>query len=165
VSLSDVRFTDDVVKLSGDVDLKLLYTTPSDEVEEIYSLTESIPFEVSREIIREDTKIGEYSLYISISSQNIAIKDILQAQWQGVLCVKLLAYSNRTEELLTDIDMSPINPDIIEKLPGFAIYYVKPGDSLWQIGKKYYVSVQRLKDMNNLTSDEIRVGDRILIVK
>jgi LysM repeat protein len=165
VSLSDVRFTDDVVKLSGDVDLKLLYTTPSDEVEEIYSLTESIPFEVSREIIREDTKIGEYSLYISISSQNIAIKDILQAQWQGVLSVKLLAYSNRTEELLTDIDMSPINPDIIEKLPGFAIYYVKPGDSLWQIGKKYYVSVQRLKDMNNLTSDEIRVGDRILIVK
>jgi LysM repeat protein len=61
--------------------------------------------------------------------------------------------------------LSPINPDVIEKLPGFAIYYVKPGDSLWQIGKKYYVSVQRLKDMNNLTSDEIHAGDRILIVK
>jgi LysM repeat protein len=165
VSLSDVRFTEDTVKLSGDVDIKLLYTTPGDEVNEIYSLTESIPFEVSKDIIKEDTKIGEYSLYISISSQNIAIKDIMQAQWQGVISVKLLAYSSRTDELLTDIDMSPINPDIIEKLPGFAIYYVKPGDSLWQIGKKYYVSVQRLKDMNNLTSDELRVGDRILIVK
>ena len=52
-----------------------------------------------------------------------------------------------------------------EKLPGFAIYYVKPGDSLWQIGKKYYVSVGRIKEMNNMTEDDIKAGDKLLIVK
>jgi LysM repeat protein len=169
VSLSDVQFSDNMVRLRGAVDIRLLYTSQGrDGVEaaaDIYSLSESIPFEVTKEVLGGDAKIGEYSLYISISSQNVAIKDIMQLEWRGSLTAKLFAYSTRDEELLTSLDLSPINPDVIEKLPGFAIYYVKPGDSLWQIGKKYYVSVQRLKDMNNLTSDEIRVGDRILIVK
>jgi LysM repeat protein len=89
----------------------------------------------------------------------------MQVEWRGNITAKLFAYSSREEELLTSLDLSPINPDVIEKLPGFAIYYAKLGDTLWQIGKKYYVSVQRLKDMNNLTDDEIRAGDRILIVK
>jgi LysM repeat protein len=173
VSLSEVQFSDNIVKLRGSVDIKLLYTSPNDDdmdnstdlSMDIYSLSESIPFEISREILNDEAKIGEYSLYISISSQNVAIKDLMQAEWRGNVTAKLFAYSSRNEELLTSLDLSPINPDVIEKLPGFAIYYVKPGDSLWQIGKKYYVSVQRLKDMNNLTSDELHPGDRILIVK
>jgi LysM repeat protein len=169
VSLSDVQFNENMMKLRGTADIKLLYTSQGGEIMEsstnIYSLSESIPFEVTKEIPNVDAKIGEYSLYISIRSQDVAIKDVMQLEWRGNLTAKLFAYSTRDEELLTSLDLSPINPDIIEKLPGFAIYYVKPGDSLWQIGKKYYVSVQRLKDMNNLTSDEIRSGDKILIVK
>ena len=58
-----------------------------------------------------------------------------------------------------------ISPEVIEKLPGFAIYYVQPGDSLWQIGKKYYVSVDQIKEINNLTDDMINPGDKLLIVK
>jgi LysM repeat protein len=165
VSLTDVQFNDNTVRLRGSADIKLLYTAQIDNTIEIYSLLESIPFEVTKELLYDEAKIGEYSLYISISSQNVTIKDALQVEWRGNITAKLLAYSSRDEELLTSLDLSPINPDIIEKLPGFAIYYVKPGDSLWQIGKKYYVSVQRLKDMNNLPGDEIHAGDRILIVK
>jgi LysM repeat protein len=168
VSLTDVQFNDNTVKLRGSADIKLLYTSQMDNMMDynsIYSLSETIPFEVTKELLYDEAKIGEYSLYISISSQNVAIKDVFQVEWRGSITAKLLAYSSRDEELLTNLDLSPINPDIIEKLPGFAIYYVKPGDSLWQIGKKYYVSVQRLKDMNNIVGDEIRPGDRILIVK
>ena len=36
---------------------------------------------------------------------------------------------------------------------------------MWQIGKKYYVSVEKIKEINQLTSDEIKPGDRLLIVK
>ncbi|MBQ2116592.1 MAG: LysM peptidoglycan-binding domain-containing protein, partial [Lachnospiraceae bacterium] len=67
--------------------------------------------------------------------------------------------------IITDINVTPISPEVIEKLPGFAIYYVQPGDSLWQIGKKYYVSVDQIKEINNLTDDMINPGDKLLIVK
>jgi LysM repeat protein len=165
VSLSEVQFIKSAVILRGEVVIKLLYTSPSDEAAQIYSLSESIPFEVSKEVIDDNATIGEYSLYISINSQNVTIKDISQLDWRGFISAKLFAYSNKSEELMTSFDLSELNPDVIEKLPGFAIYYVKPGDTLWQIGKKYYVSVQRLKDMNNIMGDEIHSGDRLLIVK
>jgi LysM repeat protein len=90
---------------------------------------------------------------------------LYQAQWQGNITAKLLAYSNREEELLTGLELAELDPNVIEGLPGFAIYYVKPNDSLWQIGKKYYVSIERLKSINNITGDEICAGDRILVVK
>ncbi|MBR2401634.1 MAG: LysM peptidoglycan-binding domain-containing protein, partial [Lachnospiraceae bacterium] len=38
-------------------------------------------------------------------------------------------------------------------------------DTLWQIGKKYYVPVERIKELNGLTTDEIMPGDKLLIVK
>ena len=93
----------------------------------------------------------------------MCIRDRLE--WRGTVNVRLLIYDTKNEDILTDLKIEPINADVLEKLPGFAIYYVKPGDSLWQIGKKYYVSVGRIKEMNELTEDEIKAGDKILIVK
>ena len=95
----------------------------------------------------------------------MSIKDSAQLEWRGSVNVKMLIYNEKDEDILTELEIAPINAEVLEKLPGFAIYYVKPGDSLWQIGKKYYVSVERIKEMNNLTTDEIQAGDKILIVK
>ena len=82
-----------------------------------------------------------------------------------MLNIRILVYNTNKEDILTDLKVAPIDTAVLERLPGFVIYYVKQGDSLWQIGKKYYVSVERLKEINNLTSEEIKAGDRLLIVK
>jgi LysM repeat protein len=42
-------------------------------------------------------------------------------------------------------------------------YTVKRGDTLWDIAKKYNVSVSQLKNWNNMRSVRIRPGDRIRI--
>lgn len=57
-----------------------------------------------------------------------------------------------------------------EALPGTAPandgavrYTVKPGDSLYKIAQRYWVSVEALKAANGLTGDEIYVG-RVLVI-
>lgn len=42
-------------------------------------------------------------------------------------------------------------------------YIVKSGDSLWSIGKKFGLSVNQLKDLNNLSYDNLSVGQKLLI--
>ena len=42
---------------------------------------------------------------------------------------------------------------------------VKEGDNLWNIGKKYYVPVEGLRQLNALDSDEVKPGQKLLIVK
>ena len=42
---------------------------------------------------------------------------------------------------------------------------IQPGDTLWDIGKRYYVPVSQLKEVNELPTEEISAGDKILVVK
>lgn len=42
-------------------------------------------------------------------------------------------------------------------------YIVQSGDSLWSISKKYGISVDKLKDINNLSSNLLNTGQKLLI--
>lgn len=42
-------------------------------------------------------------------------------------------------------------------------YIVQAGDSLWSISKKYGISVDKLKDINNLSSNLLNTGQKLLV--
>jgi len=44
-------------------------------------------------------------------------------------------------------------------------YIVSLGDTLYGIAKKFNTSVQKIKELNNLTTDFINVGDRLIIME
>ena len=48
-------------------------------------------------------------------------------------------------------------------LEGSGYYVVKKGDSLWSIAKKYGVTVAALKELNNLTSNSLSIGQTLKI--
>lgn len=163
--IDTVSFTEDTVKISGNVLLQVLYIS-SNEEKGFYPVKETIPFEVSKPILGLDkVQIEQYSIMIQTNQPVITIKDSSQAEARITLNIRMFIYDMKKQEILTDLKITPIKAEVLEKLPGFVIYYVKQGDSLWQIGKRYYVSVDRIKEINNLTSEEIKAGDRLLIVK
>lgn len=43
------------------------------------------------------------------------------------------------------------------------VYYVQPGDTLWSISKKSNLTIQELKEKNNLKGNEIKVGMKLII--
>lgn len=46
---------------------------------------------------------------------------------------------------------------------GGVVYQVRSGDSLGRLAKKFGTSVSALREMNNLSSDSIRVGQRLVV--
>lgn len=67
-----------------------------------------------------------------------------------------------------------INMSIIDKInisekgeiqtPSMVIYIIKPGDTIWNIAKKYKTTMQKIIDTNNLEdSDNIKVGQKLFI--
>ena len=42
-------------------------------------------------------------------------------------------------------------------------YTVKSGDSLWNIARKYNTTVDAIKSLNNLTSDNLSIGQTLRI--
>ena len=48
-------------------------------------------------------------------------------------------------------------------LAGSDYYVVKKGDTLWSIARAYGLTVERLKSLNNLTSNNLTIGDSLIV--
>lgn len=65
------------------------------------------------------------------------------------------------QELKERVANKPIEPK-----PDHSVYYtVQSGDTLWDIAKKYGVSITEIKKLNKMRSSRIRPGDRLKVSK
>ena len=82
-----------------------------------------------------------------------------------ILSFSTVVFKSVPVELITQVSVSELDSGRMSSLPGMVIYMVKEGDNLWNIGKKYYVPVEGLRQLNALDSDEVKPGQKLLIVK
>lgn len=59
----------------------------------------------------------------------------------------------------------PMDPEKFSQMPGIIGYVVQNGDTLWKIAKKFYASVDSIRELNDISGDNLTPGQRILIVK
>ncbi len=57
----------------------------------------------------------------------------------------------------------PVNDNVQDEPFGYTIYTVRIGDTLYSIAKKNNTTTQKIKDINNLTTDVLTVGQQLKI--
>lgn len=172
LEIEDCTLDEDEITWKGNVALRMLYLS-GEERGGFHSIEDSVPFSLTRQMLgirdlpnkKEELPMPRYALFPQLTQLHASLKDGNQIEWRGVIQLHMPLYDIEKEDILQEIQIGELDSQKLEKLPGFAIYFVKKGDTLWQIGKKYYVSVEKIKEINQLTSDEIKEGDRLLIVK
>lgn len=172
MEMEDCGFGEDEIMWKGTIQVRILYLS-GEEGSGFHTLEDSVPFRLTRQMLGiQDVQGSEaelmtqcYALQSELTQLHASLKDGNQIEWRGVIRIHMPLYDVNQEDILQEIQIGELDSQKLEKLPGFAIYFVKKGDTLWQIGKKYYVSVEKIKEINQLTSDEIKPGDRLLIVK
>lgn len=76
---------------------------------------------------------------------------------------QIFAYDSNVLEAVSDIEEAESAGNV--NRPGIAVYYVKDGDCLWNIGKEYRVPLTRIKEQNALTTDSVRKGQKLIVMK
>lgn len=76
----------------------------------------------------------------------------------------LLDYVEGVVKAIADYTGTPYTPPGVISEDGDNTYVVKRGDTLYQIASKYNTSVDNLKKLNNLTSNEIYIGQVLQLV-
>ena len=77
----------------------------------------------------------------------------------------MAAFHRAKEDVIQGIELCEPDAEKFRRTPGMVGYVVKSGDSLWDIGKRYMVSLESLREMNHLARDEVRAGDKMLIIR
>ena len=67
--------------------------------------------------------------------------------------------------MIQDVRMEPLCLEEIERRPSIVGYIVKDGDDLWSLAKRYSTSVDAIKEVNEITGEQLKAGDRLLIFK
>lgn len=79
-----------------------------------------------------------------------------------------VAKIKREDRVLTEInnDIGSAQPDTIAKTsPDDKIYTVKQGDTLYNISKRFGITVDELKALNNLADNNLKIGQKLVVIK
>lgn len=163
VSLDHQSTVENGIQMQGSLGVKVMYITGDDENPYV-STSATIPYQYTLDvpdIAPED--MGKVRAEVELLQVNMLDGEELDVK--AVLSFTTTVFQNIPTELIGEVNISDIDSAKLSSLPGMVIYMVREGDNLWNIGKKYYVPVDTLRELNGLGSDELKAGQKLLIVK
>ena len=121
-------------------------------------------------VVRAVTLYGGYK-YVPVSGSNYYVVKKGDSLWSiaranGLTVDELKSFNNLSSNVLHVGDTLLISSADSTGDDGNDNYYVvKSGDTLWSIARKYNLSVNELKALNNLSSNVLNVGQRLIVGK
>lgn len=163
VALDHQTTVENGILLQGSLHVKVMYITGDDE--NPYVCTQAmIPYQYTLDV--PDIASGDMGkVHAEVEQLQVNMLDGEEMDVKAVLSFATTVFQNIPTELISEVNIADIDSTKLSSLPGMVIYMVREGDNLWNIGKKYYVPVAVLKELNGLGNDELKVGQKLLVVK
>lgn len=143
--------------------VELLYITTDDKMP-IGAIKEIYPFEQLIEI-PESSKQMQTELECGISQLSAIMLDQEHVEVKAVIGLNLLALDEEKISNIREVAEEPDDLEELQKRPGLIGYIAKDGDLLWDIAKENHTTVAEIMKNNNRKEDNLKKGEKILIVK
>lgn len=161
--MEELETAKDCVNLSGTLLIRGLYVT-GDDARPYGSFHQSIPFTYTMDV---KNVTADSILHVDAKMQQISLmpagNDEMEVKAQ--IHLSSMAFEELSENIIRDIQVGELDQEKIRSLPGIIVYVAKEGESLWDIGKRYYVPVSRIKETNGMTQDTCKPMEKLLVVR
>ncbi len=163
VKVDEIHPEENGIVMEGIVEVQILYIT-ADDKKPFSCITGSVPFRYVSEVEAMEA-MDQYEVETSLEQLTTSISSGNEIEVKVVLGIHTIVFENSTDTVIDDISVEPLDIEKIKALPSIIGYFTAPGDTLWQIGKQYYVPVSRIREQNGLTSDELPSGKKLVIMR
>ena len=163
VKVDDTTITPDGLLVEGVISVQTLYVT-SDDGHPFLCLKGVVPFEH----LVEASGMGKDSVYyLQTSLEQLSINMVNggELEIKAVVQINALILNRVVMQHISGVEERPLDMEAVKRLPGFLIYTVQPSDTLWDIAKAYHTTVDGICQLNELGTDLVKQGEKILIVK
>jgi len=152
---------DNQVILAGVVHVDVLCKI-EDESEPYRCITLDLPY-MQNIAVSQLSKDSPYYAKVCVEQLHAAIQGN-KMDVRATLGYCLNVYRKTSEPMLVGLENIVENGQ--EKaLPVMSVYYAKENELIWDVCKKYRVSLNGIKEMNQINTDVLCGGDKILIAK
>lgn len=163
VRVNSAKSVNGQAQIDGIVATTLLYI--SQDENEIFAMSKNIPFSYSF-----DTESCEN---FSVVKCNVSVDDISctpnvsgEAEVKLTLLMDSSVIIERNTDIITSIEFNKENCIDKSDISSITIYFVQPGDTLWNIAKKYHTTTNEIAAVNNIDENaDLMIGQRLLIPK
>lgn len=163
VVLDEVKTVEDGIEVSGNVEVDILYISNRDEAP-YNSVTGNIPFNFTIDVDNISPDCA-YRVEPSVEQIHVVMVDSGEVDVKLVLNFRTISFCNGVETVIDEIEELPLDSEKLNQLPSMAMVIAAEGDNLWDIGKRYYVPVDRIREMNQIAGDELHRGDKVMVVR
>lgn len=163
VRVEKTKVVENGIQAEGIVFLKILYITGNDEMP-FYSVDGMIPFSH----VIEAPGITENSIFYlqaDLEQLSTSMIDSDEIEVKAVISLNVLVLQCEKQLIISKVEEKPLDRQKIQEMPGITVYIVKTGDTLWDIAKRFYTTVEEICGLNELETDEVQPGYPLLLVK
>lgn len=147
-------------KISYDGELELNFIFASDNIAKMDTKLQKIPFDFAMDISNIN-KSSQITTEIEIRTQDFIINQDGGIDSNIELQFNVNVSNNIDVKIIDGIE---INEDINNEAYSMVIYFVKPGDTLWKIAKKFKSTVSDIVKVNEIENEnKIDVGEQLFI--
>lgn len=163
VKIDKTKIVENGIQAEGIVHMKILYIIGNDDMP-FYSMEAMIPFShmVEAQGISPDCS---YCLKADLEQLSTTMVDSNELEVKATVGLNVLVFRRNEEFIIDKVEEQPLDMKKIESMPGITVYMVKPEDTLWDIAKRFYTTVEEISSVNGLTGEEIKQGQPLVLVK
>lgn len=151
------------IQVEGTLQMNILYVTSDDRMP-VASMKDILPFHYLIEApgINESCR---FHLQTGIDQLTTVMTDSSQVEVKAVLNLNCVVFEQQKVRKITEVVQEPLNIEELQESPGIIGYIVKEGDKLWDIAKENFTTISEIVKTNQLSSEQVKSGDKILIIK
>ncbi len=163
VKIDEEQMTKEGLKVDGVILATILYISSNDRYP-ISSMEAMVPFTYLVEM-QELKPEDRYEINPQLEQLSAVMLDGDELELKAQVGLNIAAFEKGQVQGMDEIEVNPLPYEKIKALPAMVGYIVKNGDTLWSIAKRYYTTIDNIRQINHLENDMLTEGQKLLIVK
>lgn len=147
----------------GVIEVELLYIS-ADDLRPLQAMKSAVPFSQLIEV-RGITPESIFEIRPGLEQIGVMMLDAEEIEIKAGLRLNTIVFDPVSEPVITDLTVNEPDMEKLQSMPGLIGYVVREGDTLWDIARRYYTTMDTIREINGLESDQLHPGDRILMIK
>ena len=163
VNVDNISIVEDGLMVEGAAKVTILYISDSD-TDRLGSLVKEIPFAQKIDALGMSAD-AFYTVRTDVEQLITTMLGGGELEIKLNIGINALILTPGSTQVITGITQEELDYSMLKKLHGICGYIAKPGDTLWDIAKKYFTTVEKIMETNKLASENIKPGMKLLVTR